>query len=155
MFVIIVLAKWILFLQFSVYRVNDYSMLFTSLVTYLLSLIQWKSGAKLLKQKLLDVFWWYFITGATGRNYTFLVIFALPIGTPNIWYFFVSSPLNLVWYCFNRNLVHVSWNNLDIVGIYTMHYCLKFSKIIGYGVPTLNTMIIFANWFRCSSNMYT
>ena len=40
------------------------------------------------------------------------VIFALPIGTPNIWSTFVSPPLNLVWIFFHRNLVHVSWNFL-------------------------------------------
>ena len=112
LFVIIELAKLIIFLKISICRVIDYSILFTREITALLSLIQWKSDSKLLKQQLLDVFWWYSTTGAAGWNCTFLVIFALPIGTPNIWYVFVSSSLNLVWYSFYINLVHVSWNFL-------------------------------------------
>ena len=96
LFDIIELAKSILFLNFPFSRINYYSMIFTKASTALLSLIQWKSDAKLLKQQLLYVFWWYFITGAARRNCTFLVIFPLPIGTPNIWNIFVSSPLNLV-----------------------------------------------------------
>ena len=100
LFDIIALAKWIIFLKFSFSRVNDSSMLFTKAGTDLLSLVQWKAYDKILKQQLLDVFWWYFITGAAGWNYIFFVIFALPIGTPNNWNVFVSSPLNLVWYSF-------------------------------------------------------
>ena len=95
LFDIIALSKWIIFLQFSFSRFNDYSVLFTRARTDLLSLIQLKSDTKLLKQQLLYVFWWYFITGAARWNCTFLAIFALPIGTPNIWNIFVSSPLNL------------------------------------------------------------
>ena len=75
-------------------------MIFTKEGTYLLSLIQRKADAKLLKQQILYVFWWYFISGASGWNFTFLIIFALPIFTPNIWNVFLSSPLNLVWYSF-------------------------------------------------------
>ena len=90
LFEIITLEKWILFLQFSFSMVNYYSMLFKRASTTLLSLIQWKADAKLLKKQLLDVFWWYFITGAARWNCAFLVIFALPIGTPNIWNIFVS-----------------------------------------------------------------
>ena len=97
LFDIIALEKWILFLQFYFSRVNYSSMLFTRASTALFSLIQWKYDDKLLKQQLLDVFWWYFITGAARCNCTFLVIFALPIGTPNIWNIFLSSTLNLVW----------------------------------------------------------
>ena len=47
-----------------------------------------------------------------GWNCTFLVIFELPIGTPNIWYLFVLWPLILFWYSFYRNLIHVSWKFL-------------------------------------------
>ena len=78
MFYIIALTKWIIFLKISVCRVNDSSMVFTREGTYILSPIQWKAYAKLLKQQLLYVFWWYFITGAAGWNCTFLAVFALP-----------------------------------------------------------------------------
>ena len=68
-----------------------------------------KSDAKWFKQQLLDDFWWYFSTGAAGWNTTFSVVFALPIGTEDNWYVFVSSPPVFVWYFF-WNLVHMSWN---------------------------------------------
>ena len=111
LFVIITLAKWIIFLPFYVCRVNDSSVLFTRAGTSLLSPIQWKDDAKLLKQQLLYFFWWYFITGAAGWNYTFLVIFASPIGTPNILHVFIITPkFSLIQ--FYINLVHVSWNFL-------------------------------------------
>ena len=72
-------------------------MLFTRAGTALLQFIQWKAYAKLLKRELLDVCWWYFITGAARYNCNFLDIFALP----KIFdMFFVSSPLNLVSYSF-------------------------------------------------------
>ena len=100
LFLIIASAKWIIFLDYFVCRVNDYSMLFTMAETALLSSIQWKADSKLLKQQLLDEFWWYCISGASGWNCTFWVIFELPIGTPNVWFFFVLSPLNLAWYRF-------------------------------------------------------
>ena len=106
---IISLVKWILFLNSLVYNVNYSSVRFTRAETTLLFPIQWKADAKLLKQQLLDDFWWYFISGASGWNYTFLIIFALPIGTPHIRYVFLLSTLNLVWYSFYRNLVNVSW----------------------------------------------
>ena len=155
LFDIIELAKWILLLQFSFSSVNDYSMKFTREHKPLLSLIQWKADDKLLKQHLLDFFWWYFITGAAGWNSSFLVIFALPIGTPNIWNIFESSSLNLVRYSFYRNLVHMPWTNTDLVGLSTMHCCVKCSKRNGYGVPNLNTMINFAKQSRFSSYIYT
>ena len=117
LFDIIALAKWVILLKNSVCWVNDSLILFTRAGTALLLPIQWKSDSKLLKQQLLDVFWWYFITGYTGWNCTFLVILELPIVTPNIWYVFVSSPLNLFWYSFCRNLVHVSWKTF-----LTTHY---------------------------------
>ena len=100
LFDFLALAKWIIFLQFSFSRFNYSSMIFKRSITSIFSLIQWKDDAKLLKQQLLDVFWWHFITGASGWNCTFLAIFALPIGTPNIWNIFVSSPLNLVLYSY-------------------------------------------------------
>ena len=97
LFDIIALEKLILFLLFSFSRVNDSSIIFTREVTDLLSLIQWKSDSKLLKQQLLDVFWQYFITGAAGWNCTFLVIYTLPIGTPNIWILFcIITPTSLI-----------------------------------------------------------
>ena len=128
-------------------------MLFIREGAALLSLIKWNYDAKLIKQQLLDVFWWYFITVSAGWNCTFLVIFELPISTPNIWNIFVSSPLHLVWYSSLKNMVHTSLTNLDLVGLSTMHYCVKFSKI-GYRVPTLNTMVIFANWSRWRLYIY-
>ena len=112
LFHIRVLEKWILLLQFSFSRVNYSSLIFTISGTAIFSLIQWKAYAKTLKQQLLDVFWWYFISGVAGCKCTFLFIFALPIGTSNILNISVSSPLNLFWYSPNRNLVHVSWNFL-------------------------------------------
>ena len=92
LFDIIALSKWIIFLQFSFCRVNNSSTLFKRALKDLLSPIQWKYDAKILKQQLLDVFWWYFTTGAAGWNYIFFVIFALPIGTPNIWNFLYHRP---------------------------------------------------------------
>ena len=71
-----------------------------------------KGWCKLIKQHLLDDFWWYFINGASGWNCIFCVIFTLPIGTPNIWYVFVLSPLSLAWYSFYRNMVNALWNFL-------------------------------------------
>ena len=97
LFVIIALAKWILFLNLSVCSSNDYSILSTRAVTTWLSQILWKYDAKLLKQQLLDDFWWYFITSADYWNCIFSVIFTLTIGNPNIGYVFVSSPLNYFW----------------------------------------------------------
>ena len=96
--------------SFSVYRVNYYSMLFTRAGKSLLSLIYLKDDSKLLKQQLLYVLWWYFITGAAGWNCIFLVMFALPIGTPNILNVFASSPLNLVWYSFLIEIWY-TWNH--------------------------------------------
>ena len=125
LFEIIELSKWIIFLQLFFSGVSYYSVLFTRASTDLFSLIQWKADAKLLKKRLLYVFWWYFITGVARWNYTFLFILAIPVGPPNIWNIFVSSPLNVVWYSFYINLVHTSWNNLDLVDQYTMHCCVK------------------------------
>ena len=98
LFFIMALEKWILFLNYFFYRVNDYSMRFPSSATSLFSPIQWKADSKLLKKQLLDDFWWYCISSASGRNCNVLVILELPIGTPNILYFCVLSPLNLAWY---------------------------------------------------------
>ena len=86
LFFIIKLAKWFIFLKFSVCRFNYYSIIFTRKLTALMSHIKWKADAKLLKQQLFDDFWWYFISGASVRNCTFLVIFLFPIGTPNFWW---------------------------------------------------------------------
>ena len=93
LFVIILLAKLIIFLNLSVCSVNYSSVQLTRPVIALLPPILWKAYAKLLKQKLLYVFWWNSSTGAAGWNTMFSVIFALPIGTANNWYVFVSWPL--------------------------------------------------------------
>ena len=112
LFVIIALEKWIMFLTFSVCSVNYSSMIFTRAGTALLSPIQLKDDANLIKQQLLDDFWWYFISGAAWWNCNFHVVSALLIGNPNIWYVFVSPPLNFCWYIFNSNLVYAYWNFL-------------------------------------------
>ena len=85
LFFIIVLEKWFLLLNISVYGVNDSSIRFIRAATFLFSPIHWKSDAKLLKQQLLDLFWQYFISGASVQNLIFLFILALLIGTPNFW----------------------------------------------------------------------
>ena len=112
LFVIIPLAKFILFLNLSVCSVNYSTMLFTRSVIAGLSPILLNADAKLFKQQLVDGFWYYFITGAAGWNYIFSVVFVLPIDTENNWYVFLSSSLNSVWCFFNRNMVQVSLNFL-------------------------------------------
>ena len=109
LFVIISLAKLIVFLNLSFCSVNYYSILFTRVGISLQSPILWRADAKLIKQQLLYCFWWYFSTGYSGWNLILNVIFALRIGTTNNGYIFVSWLLILVWYFFNRNTVHMSW----------------------------------------------
>ena len=72
-------------------------MQFARAVAALSLTILWKDDSKLLKQQLLDDFWWYFSTGAAGWNCISSAVFAVPIGTENNWYAFVWPPLVFVW----------------------------------------------------------
>ena len=115
LFVILSLAKLILFLDLSICNVNDSSMRLERAVTSLLSPILLKADAKLLKQQVLDESRWYSITEAAGWNTIFSVIFSLPIGTKNNWCVFVSWPLILFFdKVIYRHTGHVSWNFLLI-----------------------------------------
>ena len=65
---IIALANLITFLNLFDCNFNDSSMIFARVVAALFRPILWKSDAILLKQKILDDFWRYFITGASRQN---------------------------------------------------------------------------------------
>ena len=80
-------------------------------VTALLSLIMWNYDSKLLKQQLLDNFWWYFITGGSGWN-TMFSFLLLPFGDTNNGYLFVSWHLIFVWWNSYRDPVQLFWNFL-------------------------------------------
>ena len=140
------LAEWILFLDLSVWIVHDYSIQFSRAFISLLSPILWNDDAKLLKQKLLDDFWWYFGTGATRWNTMFLLFLHYQLLLLKLIYFHIMTP-NIFWInLFYRNLVHVSWivfQPLMIRIILAYWYCRLPSKVIVFGIlPFLFIIII-------------
>ena len=86
-------------------------MLFTRVGTSLLSPIQWKAYAKLPKQQLLNILWWYFITGSAGWNCTFLLFSHYQLVLQIFDMFLYHHPF-FKKYSFYRNMVHMSWNFL-------------------------------------------
>ena len=75
LFVVILLAKWMILLNFSVCSVNYSSMRSTRSVSTLSSPILWKADAKLPKQQLLDYFWCYFRTGLLDETVFHMLFF--------------------------------------------------------------------------------
>ena len=109
LFFIISLEKSILLLNIFVCNVKDHPMIFARAVTALFSPILWKADAKLLKQQLVDNFWWYFSTGDSGWN-TIFCYFCITIWDyKKLTFFHLLTPNICLIKFFYRNPVHVSW----------------------------------------------